>query len=379
MAAAAGDECISAETIIECSQDNVNFLCPCCAKLKNELERVDSELKSVVEIVKILKEDQHHLSLRVDHIECTTEKKANTETNANSNVLRSTDWKMVSCSKRHANIDTVLPQKFKIPTVVNRYAILESLQEENQVPYYHNINQNPTAKKTKTKARSKTNKVLIIRDSHARGCAANLLREHGEAFEVIGNVMPGAGLQNITQAAKNEIRSLNHKDCVIIWGGSNDINKNESSKGLKHITNFALQNQHTNIIIIPALHRHGLVKSSCIHNEIHTFNRKIGKMTNTMSHVAVPDLTLDREEFTHHGMHLNSTGKEKVAIIIGQYLTDLLTRQENNILTLPWTDDIKDSNSMKETDVTVGVSSSDVIANKVRASERSKKTTGNKI
>jgi hypothetical protein len=91
-----------------------------------------------------------------------------------------------------------------------------------------------------------------------------------------------------------------------------------------------------------------------------------------MSHVTLPDLTLDREEFTCHGMHLNATGKEKVAIIIGQYLTDLLTRQENNILTLPWTDDIEDSNSLKETDVTVGVLSSDVIANKVRASERSK-------
>jgi hypothetical protein len=31
--------------------------------------------------------------------------------------------------------------------------------------------------------------------------------------------MPGAELQNTTQAAKNEIRRLNRKDCVIIWGG----------------------------------------------------------------------------------------------------------------------------------------------------------------
>jgi hypothetical protein len=69
------------------------------------------------------------------------------------------------------------------------------------------------------------------------------------SFEVTGNVMPCAGLQNVTQAAKNEIRRLNHRDCIIIWSGSKDINRNETSKGLKYIINFLVQNQHTNIII----------------------------------------------------------------------------------------------------------------------------------
>jgi hypothetical protein len=86
---------------------------------------------------------------------------------------------------------------------------------------------------TKTKAkivqRPKSNKILIIGDSHARGCAVSLLREHSESFEVTGNVMLGAGLQNVMQAAKNEIRGLNHKDYIIIWSGSKDINRNETS------------------------------------------------------------------------------------------------------------------------------------------------------
>jgi hypothetical protein len=56
--------------------------------------------------------------------------------------------------------------------------------------------------------RPKNHKVLITGDSHARGCAESLLCEHSETVEVTGNVMPGAGLQNITQAAKNEIRIL---------------------------------------------------------------------------------------------------------------------------------------------------------------------------
>jgi hypothetical protein len=70
--------------------------------------------------------------------------------------------------------------------------------------------------------RPKSNKILIIGDSHASGCAVSLLREHSESFEVTGNVMLGAGLQNVTQAVKNGIRRLNHKDCTIIWGSSKD-------------------------------------------------------------------------------------------------------------------------------------------------------------
>jgi hypothetical protein len=33
-------------------------------------------------------------------------------------------------------------------------------------------------------------------------------------------------------------------------------------------------------------------------------------MINTMSHAKLLDLTLDREEFTRHGMHLNLTEKK---------------------------------------------------------------------
>jgi hypothetical protein len=43
--------------------------------------------------------------------------------------------------------------------------------------------------------------------------------------------------------------------------------------------NFLVQNQHKNIVIILALHRHDLAMSSCINNEIQTFNRKLSKMT----------------------------------------------------------------------------------------------------
>jgi hypothetical protein len=131
--------------------------------------------------------------------------------------------------------------------------------------------------------------------------------------------------------------------------------------------NFLVQNQHTNIIIIPALHRHDLVMSSCISNEIQTFNRELSKMTKAMSHVVILDVSLDRKDFTQHGKRLNSTGKEKVAIFIGQRLTNLLNKQVNNILSLTWVDDSNDTNLLKKKEGT------ETFVNDARVSGRSEK------
>jgi glutaredoxin-related protein len=55
--------------IIKNAQDNVNSLCPCCAKVINDLEKVKTDLKTLVETVKIMKEDQGQLSVRLNNIE----------------------------------------------------------------------------------------------------------------------------------------------------------------------------------------------------------------------------------------------------------------------------------------------------------------------
>jgi hypothetical protein len=103
------------------------------------------------------------------------------------------------------------------------------------------------------------------------------------------------------------------------------------------------------------------------------FNRKLSKIIKPLLHVVMVDLSLDKNEFTRHGMHLNSTGKESIASLIGQHLTDLLTKQENNILPLPWIDDSKDLNTWKEAEVTADLMSLERLSNKVRVSERPKK------
>jgi hypothetical protein len=180
----------------------------------------------------------------------------NTVSKAGSNAVCLTDWKTVSKHKRHAKIYTNPHQEFKIPMVVNHFAVLDNLKGDNSVPQCQNFKLKPIVKKLKSKVQLAMKKGLIIGDSHARG-AANLIQECGKSFEVMGNVMPGSGLLNLTQDPKNEMNELN-RNYIIIWGETNDISKNQSSKALKHATKFALQHQHTNSLFVTVLHRHDL-------------------------------------------------------------------------------------------------------------------------
>jgi len=89
--------------------------------------------------------------------------------------------------------------------------------------------------------------------------------------------MPGSRLERIMHLACRQLSQLHCDDFVIIWGGANDINRNESNSGLRHIRNFAVQNKHTNVITMTAPHIYDPQDSSCINKEIQVYNRKLHK------------------------------------------------------------------------------------------------------
>lgn len=122
-------------------------------------------------------------------------------------------------------------------------------------------------RKIKTKMRSK-HKVLIIGDSHARGCTAEVSHNLNEHFDISGLVISGSKLESITNMAKKEIATLTKNDVIVVWGGTNDISKNESSNGLTSISNFVQSRGHTIIVILSAPQRHDLDTASCINNEV---------------------------------------------------------------------------------------------------------------
>jgi predicted phosphodiesterase len=126
--------------------------------------------------------------------------------------------------------------------------------------------------------------VLIIGDSHIRLCATNIKSEIKDSYDVQGLVKPGAGSGTLVNSATSDICNLTKNDVVIFCGGANDITKNNSKTALRHIRNFVNSNNHTNIVLLSVPHRFDLMQSSCVNNEIKSFNRKLRKSIRAFNH-----------------------------------------------------------------------------------------------
>jgi len=50
-------------------------------------------------------------------------------------------------------------------------------------------------------------------------------------------------MKAIVDTAKEDIMKLKCDDVVVIWGGSNDIGRDNSREALKHLCNFVTNNQ----------------------------------------------------------------------------------------------------------------------------------------
>jgi cell fate (sporulation/competence/biofilm development) regulator YmcA (YheA/YmcA/DUF963 family) len=183
----------------------------------------------------------------------------------------------------------------------------------------------------------------MIGDSHMRGCADELGNQLGKDFAVTSTIMRGAGLTHITKLAKKEIDKLTKKDAVVIWAGSNDINKNEAMKGLKHMQDFVHQRTNTNVLIVPAPHRHDLTTTSCV-NEVQIFNRKLRKIMKNKDKVRVLNPVTVRADFTKHGLHLNANGKEKVMKLISHKISSLINDKKTRLIILEWRNTVSKPN-----------------------------------
>jgi hypothetical protein len=140
---------------------------------------------------------------------------------------------------------------------------------------------------TNTAAQNKMHSVVIIGDSHARGCTTKVKGNLNDNFVVNGFVKPDACIDMVTSTINGNNEQLTKRDAVVFWGGTNDIGKDNSQNGLRHLVNFVKNNSHTNIIVINVPHRHDLVNWSCVNREVRMFNRKLVKHMKVLKHVTV--------------------------------------------------------------------------------------------
>jgi len=185
--------------------------------------------------------------------------------------------------------------------------------------------------KNSTQITKRHHKVVILGDSHARGCAAGVKHLLSSDFEVCGSISPGAGMETIRDTARMEIQQLTKKDVVVQWVGSNDIAWNNSLIGLKHIREFLINNNHTNVILMTAPHRHDLTTDSCINKEVEEFNKKLHKKVERLEKVEIIDAINERNFYTRHGQHMNLTGKDNISKKIAATIEHLIDSEKEPI------------------------------------------------
>jgi len=158
-----------------------------------------------------------------------------------------------------------------------------------------------------------SSKVVILSDSHLKGCTEKINSYLGNTFRLTGWTKPGASAEETVGKPMMDLVELNKQDVVVISAGANDVYMNNSSVALLKITKFIQNNYNTNIIIYGVPHRYDLVEFSCVNRAIQAFNCKLRKVVNLFKHVTILECNHDKELFTNHGMHLNRRGKRLVS------------------------------------------------------------------
>jgi lysophospholipase L1-like esterase len=246
-------------------------------------------------------------------------------------------WREVRRKNRGS---TNMKHTFMIPTIVNSFQLL-NLEENNYETSegrteFHRI---PAKARGKTvKSNKKTNKVILLGDSHARNIAKELQHNLGQQFKVIGLVKPGSRLKDITDTMKSDRKELTNKDVCVVWGGANDIAKNGINYGLRRLGDFVTKHSHTNLIAISAPHRYDLQHNSCINDEVKVFNRKLKKYGNAFNYMHILNVENNRDPYTHHGLHLNSKGKECMASKIASKIAEILAVNKPKPIQIQWKD-----------------------------------------
>ena len=237
------------------------------------------------------------------------------------------------------------PQPNRIPTLVNGQVSSDKKDGNSQcvsdnVSYIQFLLRESSRKLLVNKKRfsnCRKHKVLLVGDSHLRGCAAHMKVFSNDQFEVLGHIKPGATSKFVMESVKSDTDKLTMDDFLIMCSGSNDVNRNDLRKVFNDVTSFVKSVDQTNIILIGIPYRYDF-KNSHINSEIKSFNRKLYKLTKIFSHVNVIEADSNRLLFTKHGLHLNGLGKELLSNHLLLHIYSALEEDTGSPITLAWQD-----------------------------------------
>jgi len=359
-----------------CAENNIVvedvIECKCCWYLKRELLELREELSSAKLIIQLLQMENGTYdtdsNLNTDYVWKTVESNRADNINADrkseeeygtskdfmltttnrfsilSDLDKADNWSQIEDGLhghprrrlRKPSRTKVIPQfehRVDLKSSNHSYSKFGAVSENpedliHQIPVVVNGLTSPTVDVLKNRRATIIHRIRIIGDSHARDAAGNVKQNLDATFSTSGIVCPGIKVGNMIPLMTPKIKQLNHKDVMILWGGANDVYKNNSCDALKQLTDFMGKNKHTNIIILCIPHRHDLPEWSCVNKGIQAFNRALMKLMKPYKHVTVVQVDPTRIYYTRHGQHMNNLGKERIALSLVNVITDMFNIQD---------------------------------------------------
>ena len=180
---------------------------------------------------------------------------------------------------------------------------------------------------------------MIVGESHSKGCATNEKGYLSDNYKVQGLVKPETCSDILTKTAMNINKNLTKNDILLLWSGGNDVAKNDTMKAFRCLVDFAKNSSHTNVILASVPHRHDLMSSSCVNEEVRAFNQKVMKIRKIFGHVSVMGVDPNSEYYTKHGHQLNGLGKAKVSKQLSLQLLSVLQWKKDILINLSWIND----------------------------------------
>ena len=208
-------------------------MCGKCCKMKHHLELLINELKPSQLIIKILQDEIKSTSngpKNQDNLTNSAEYKSHDE--SHPTIDKNSAWKEIRLTrtmamkhKRYKNTDQRVTDTF--PLSLNRYDPLCNVSEGDNTLASTGKSKMAESKQIrkhkmdcKKRGGRRQHKVIILGDSHARGCASEVSRLLNNEFEVLGFVNPGAGMKYTKDTSRVKVQQLTKKDVVVLyWGG----------------------------------------------------------------------------------------------------------------------------------------------------------------
>lgn len=249
-----------------------------------------------------------------------------------------------------------------VRTTRNRFEILDAMNDNDDCENMYNSANVPPCPTPKTDNNYKknylknsnrtltrqtlNNRVIIGSDSQGRGLSTHLVQTNNVNSNVFNVCKPGAPLEVIINsiASSDDFKELSQNDCVILIGGTNNINKKalgNTKRFLCTLSDYLHKQQKlfegTNLVLSTIPYRYDLHSDSPENLLIKEVNTIIRKLTYNHSHVRLLDLyLLQRCHHTTHGLHINKRGKIfickeiiKITEVINNLNSKLLTANVN--------------------------------------------------